>query len=159
MSINHEFTNPLDGYGLRVPLLVISPYSKENYVSDTVLNHMSIIRFIEYNWHLQPLNEGVAKSGTPLDFFDFEQPARPPITLSKTGQYPVGNYPIQIQIPLDHLSYSRKGTWNETTSSSPFFLQNDYSVAGTVAALVVLITLVAWHRGRKHQNETDRRYL
>ncbi|MDA4129940.1 MAG: acid phosphatase, partial [Thaumarchaeota archaeon] len=33
LTIDHGFTTPLVGYGQRVPLLVISPYSKENYVS------------------------------------------------------------------------------------------------------------------------------
>jgi phospholipase C len=38
------------GYGPRLPLLVISPYAKQNYVDHTVTDQTSILRFIEDNW-------------------------------------------------------------------------------------------------------------
>src|SRR6202012_2152068 len=38
------------GYGPRLPLLVISPYAKQNYVDPTVTDQSSILRFIEDNW-------------------------------------------------------------------------------------------------------------
>jgi phospholipase C len=38
------------GYGPRLPMLLISPWAKKNYVEHTVLDQTSIIRFIEDNW-------------------------------------------------------------------------------------------------------------
>jgi phospholipase C len=38
------------GYGPRLPLMVISPYAKQNYVDHTMTDQTSIIRFIEDNW-------------------------------------------------------------------------------------------------------------
>ncbi|HTS76328.1 MAG TPA: alkaline phosphatase family protein [Bryobacteraceae bacterium] len=38
------------GYGPRIPMLVISPWAKQNYVDHTVTDQSSIIRFIEDNW-------------------------------------------------------------------------------------------------------------
>jgi phospholipase C len=38
------------GYGPRMPLLVISPWSKANYVDHTLTDQTSIIRFVEDNW-------------------------------------------------------------------------------------------------------------
>ena len=38
------------GYGMRQPLLVISPYSKVNFVDHTLTDQTSILRFIEDNW-------------------------------------------------------------------------------------------------------------
>jgi phospholipase C len=38
------------GYGPRLPLLVISPWAKQNYVDHTVTDQSSITRFIEDNW-------------------------------------------------------------------------------------------------------------
>jgi phospholipase C len=38
------------GYGPRLPLLVISPWSKANYVDHTLTDQTSIIRFVEDNW-------------------------------------------------------------------------------------------------------------
>ena len=38
------------GYGPRLPLLVISPYAKSNYVDNTITDQSSILKFIESNW-------------------------------------------------------------------------------------------------------------
>jgi len=38
------------GYGPRLPLLVISPYAKQNYVDHTLTDQTSVLRFIEDNW-------------------------------------------------------------------------------------------------------------
>jgi phospholipase C len=38
------------GYGPRQPLLVISPWSKHNFVDHTLTDQTSVIRFIEDNW-------------------------------------------------------------------------------------------------------------
>ena len=38
------------GYGTRLPLLVVSPWAKQNYVDHGVTDQTSIIRFIEDNW-------------------------------------------------------------------------------------------------------------
>jgi len=111
LSINHNFTTPLVGYGERVPLLVISPYSKENYVSTTVLNHMSLLKFIDYDFDLAPLNQNVANSNNLLDFFDFNQTARAPLVLGASGQYSMSVYPIPLQLPLSSLPYSRTGSY------------------------------------------------
>ncbi|MGH3427227.1 MAG: alkaline phosphatase family protein, partial [Mycobacteriales bacterium] len=38
------------GYGPRLPLLVISPFAKQNFVDHTRTDQTSILRFIEDNW-------------------------------------------------------------------------------------------------------------
>ncbi len=38
------------GYGPRLPLLVVSPWAKQNFVDHTVTDQTSIIRFVEDNW-------------------------------------------------------------------------------------------------------------
>ncbi len=43
------------GDGTRVPMLVISPYAKPGYISHTYTDHVSILKFIERNWRLNPL--------------------------------------------------------------------------------------------------------
>ena len=40
------------GFGPRLPLLVISPFAKSNFVDHTLTNQASVLRFIEDNWHL-----------------------------------------------------------------------------------------------------------
>ncbi|HLX46715.1 MAG TPA: alkaline phosphatase family protein [Streptosporangiaceae bacterium] len=43
------------GDGPRVPMLVISPYARQDYVDHTYTDHVSILKFIEANWGLSPL--------------------------------------------------------------------------------------------------------
>jgi phospholipase C len=52
------FIQPIDffGDGPRVPLLVISPYSRGGRVVHTYYDHVSITKFIERNWALKPLS-------------------------------------------------------------------------------------------------------
>jgi phospholipase C len=38
------------GYGTRLPLLVISPFAKRNYVDHTLTDQSSVLKFIEDNW-------------------------------------------------------------------------------------------------------------
>jgi phospholipase C len=38
------------GYGPRLPLIVISPYTRANYVSDNLTDQASVTKFIEDNW-------------------------------------------------------------------------------------------------------------
>lgn len=42
------------GLGARVPVIVISPFAKTNYVSHQQMDFVSILRFIQYNWALGP---------------------------------------------------------------------------------------------------------
>jgi acid phosphatase len=44
------------GDGPRVPLLVISPYARRGHVDHVYNDHASILKFIERNWHLEPLS-------------------------------------------------------------------------------------------------------
>jgi phospholipase C len=47
------------GYGPRLPLLVLSPYARANYVDHTVTDQTSILRFVEDNWlHGQRIGDG-----------------------------------------------------------------------------------------------------
>jgi phospholipase C len=51
------FIQPLDffGDGPRIPLVVVSPYSTGGHVVHSYADHVSILKFIERNWQLQPL--------------------------------------------------------------------------------------------------------
>ena len=45
------------GYGPRLPMLVISPYSKTNFVDHEINDQTSILRFVEGNWGLQHIGD------------------------------------------------------------------------------------------------------
>jgi phospholipase C len=62
------------GYGPRLPLLVISPYAKRNYVDHSLTDQSSILRFIEDNWLDGQRIHGSfdAIAGTLNGMFDFD---------------------------------------------------------------------------------------
>jgi len=62
-------------YGYRVPCIVVSPYAQHGYVSHTLYSHVSLLRFIETLFGLDPLTERDANANDMLDCFDFDQPA------------------------------------------------------------------------------------
>ena len=70
-----------DRYGIRVPMVVVSPFSKPHFVSHRTHDHTSILRFIETRFDLPALTARDANSEPPLEFFDFENPAflTPPV--------------------------------------------------------------------------------
>jgi phospholipase C len=51
------YVQPLDffGDGTRIPLIVVSPYAKPAYISHDYADHVSILKFIERNWYLDPV--------------------------------------------------------------------------------------------------------
>jgi phospholipase C len=44
------------GLGMRVPMILISPYAQKGIVYHNVADHTSILRFIQWNWNLASLN-------------------------------------------------------------------------------------------------------
>lgn len=70
-----------DRYGFRVPAVVVSPYAKAGYVSSTVYDHTSVLKFIEEKWNLPPLTRRDAAARAPWDMLDLAAApafARPP---------------------------------------------------------------------------------
>jgi phospholipase C len=61
------------GFGPRLPLIVISPYAKQNFVDHTVTDQTSILKFIEENWNLGRIGDYSfdEKAGSLLAMFDF----------------------------------------------------------------------------------------
>jgi phospholipase C len=66
------------GYGPRLPLLVISPWARANYIDHRVTDQSSVTRFIEDNWGLGRIGNGStdAIAGTLNGMFDFDDGPR-----------------------------------------------------------------------------------
>ena len=64
------------GYGTRMPLLVISPFARKNFVDHTLTDQSSILRFIEDNWlfgeRIQPGGSFDTIAGKLDNMFDFD---------------------------------------------------------------------------------------
>ena len=56
------------GYSQRLPFVVISPYTRENYVSGSLINTASVVKFIEDNWlHSERIRGSFDRSSGSLD--------------------------------------------------------------------------------------------
>jgi phospholipase C len=68
------------GYGPRLPLLVISPFAKPNFVDHTTTDQSSILRFIEDNWGTGRIGGGSfdALAGSLTNMFDFGEESEEP---------------------------------------------------------------------------------
>jgi phospholipase C len=66
------------GYGPRLPLLVVSPFAKKNFVDNTVTDQSSILRLIEDNFNLGRVGGGSfdAVAGSLRKMFDFDDEPR-----------------------------------------------------------------------------------
>ena len=161
----------LDGVqsGFRLPLIVVSPYAKEDYISNTVLTHASILAFIDYNWELPALNSYVSDVNVPLDLFDFNAPygggavPRGNLTFSFGANFPIpqgpyfslpagfqrlnisDTFPMLPQYDLTTLPYPREGSINFTLSSlgPQVFVSQDTATTPFYAAPYFLTLLVA----------------
>lgn len=74
--------------GYRVPLIVVSPYSKDHYVSHTVADNTAILKFIETRFGLPALTKRDAAQMNMTEFFNFSDPPwlTPPVTpVQNTG--------------------------------------------------------------------------
>ncbi|HLY02156.1 MAG TPA: alkaline phosphatase family protein [Candidatus Cybelea sp.] len=65
-----------DGLGFRIPMLVVSAYAKQGYVSHTRYEHGSILRFVEDTFGLGHLAASDRRATPPDDAFDFNAPPR-----------------------------------------------------------------------------------
>jgi len=82
--------NAFNQYGVRVPAMVISPYSDAHHVSHTVYDHTSILKFIETRFNVAPLTRRDAAADPMLDMFDFSRaellhPTIPDAPVDPTG--------------------------------------------------------------------------
>lgn len=59
------------GYGARVPMMVISPFAKKNYISHVQMDDVSILRFIQGTFGLPSLNARNQLGNDLSDMFSF----------------------------------------------------------------------------------------
>jgi phospholipase C len=60
--------------GFRVPLIVVSPFTRKGYVSHTAADYTAILKFVETRWDLPPLTKRDAAQMDMTEFFNFGNP-------------------------------------------------------------------------------------
>lgn len=61
-------------FGMRIPLIVASPWSKPHYVSHTPMDETSILKLIEKRFNVSSLTARDANAPDMTEFFDFTNP-------------------------------------------------------------------------------------
>ena len=70
--------------GYRVPLIVVSPFTKQHYVSHTATDYTAILRLVETRFGVPALTQRDAAASNMTEFFDFQnvpwaKPPQPPV--------------------------------------------------------------------------------
>lgn len=78
----YDPTGDFTRYGFRVPLVVISPFTRPGYVSHVTTDYTAWLKFVEKRFNLQPLTarDGWSNTSNMSDFFNYQNPpwATPP---------------------------------------------------------------------------------
>jgi phospholipase C len=103
---DHVAPPVLDGVGLgpRVPLIVISPYAKSGYISHSLGEFSSFVKFIEKNWNLPSLGQrdSLPQINDLMDYFDFGQHPLPPLVLQPVS------YSTALIVPVGTKQFGRQ---------------------------------------------------
>ncbi|MFF7178553.1 phosphocholine-specific phospholipase C [Streptomyces sp. NPDC008121] len=119
------------GLGQRVPMLVVSPWSKGGYVCSEVFDHTSVIRFMERRFgvaepHISPWRRAVC--GDLTSAFDFGLENTAPATLPDTSGYrpPDGDrHPSYVPKPPARPALPRQEPGARPTRALPYELVVD----------------------------------
>ncbi len=140
-----------NGYGLRVPGLVISPYAKKGFIDHQTLSFDAYVKFIEDDFlggqRLDPSTDGrpdqrpTVRENVPIlgdlaKDFDFNQAPRPPMVLSVHPKSTLENtpdHPLAADIPSPE-------TWS--------WFGDAFAVGAIVLALLTIV-FVLWYEFRR----------
>jgi acid phosphatase len=80
------YVQPVDflGDGTRIPFIVVSPFAKPGHVDHTYYDHVSVLKFIERNWHL-PKISAVSRDHLPNPVHDDEDNRYVPVNRPAIG--------------------------------------------------------------------------
>jgi phospholipase C len=131
---NASFMDGPIGLGVRVPMVVISPWSKGGYVSSEVFDHTSLIRFIEARFaggnagliesNITPWRRAV--TGDLTSAFNFRNPNARIVTLPSTAAYvppTQDRYPDYVPTPPGNQALPAQETGVRPARPVPYQLQ------------------------------------
>jgi phospholipase C len=135
------------GPGPRLPLLVISPYARQNAIDHTLTTQASITKFIEDDWQTGRLGGGSfdATAGPLTSMFDFAKPQQRAVLLAPDGQVAAT---FRVPVPSGHaVVLPKQGvapvTTTTTAPATPSATGDVRATAWTGADYAWLIGVVA----------------
>ncbi|AGL13786.1 phosphocholine-specific phospholipase C [Actinoplanes sp. N902-109] len=125
------------GLGLRVPMIVVSPWTRGGWVNSQLFDHTSLIRFLEARFavgepNITPWRRAV--TGDLTSAFDFKTPNRTrPVTLPGTDDFKPGDlvrHPDTVPVPPADQKLPRQEKGVRPARPLPYTLHADGKVAG-----------------------------
>lgn len=125
------------GLGPRVPLIVISPYAKQGYISHQVGEFSSFVKFAESNWNLPNLGQRDANASISdlMDFFNFNQTPQAPFLQNQLS------YSNTLIVPSQGVGLGAQGTLNPIIgqASTKYQFNVNYTLKDTPSVHDVVI--------------------
>lgn len=108
------------GYGVRVPMTIISPYAIPGFVDHTQYEFSSVLKFIETRFGLSSLTLRDADASDMTASFDFSQTPLPPLVLNTRTCPDPGPivYESQSQVEFGDVAVGTSSTINETMKNT-----------------------------------------
>jgi phospholipase C len=138
------------GLGVRVPMIVISPWSKGGWVNSQVFDHTSLIRFVERRFGVTEPNITEWRRtvvGDLTSAFDFDSPNSKVAALPDTSSYQPTNqnrYPDYVPTPPGNQALPQQEAGTRPARALPY----DLHVTGEVNSLQGAIELHFRNSGR-----------
>jgi phospholipase C len=79
----YDHVPPPPGLGIRVPMVIVSPYARAGYTDHDTASFASLLAFIEHAFRLKPLGPADANAYDYSNSFDYGQSRLPPIPLAQ----------------------------------------------------------------------------
>ncbi len=108
------------GYGPRVPMIVISPYAKQHYVSHDTYDFTSVLKFIEQRWGLKHLTGRDDRANNMADVFDFSHPIASPLVIQVPPDVRSHLLPVHITYPPSVELPHQEGVKIQGTQAVPY---------------------------------------
>jgi phospholipase C len=136
------------GLGMRVPLIIISPYALPQYISHTTYEFSSFLKFVEERFGLPALTDRDANANDMLDSFNFGQTPLSPLILQTRHCSPASetaqNFPTEVVGTPSPTFTAKVSNYNLTTLTvSSITTSGDFSQTNTCNA-----PLAAWVPGQ-----------
>jgi phospholipase C len=76
---------PSSDLGIRVPLVIVSPYAKPGYTDSTTASYASMLAYTEHTFGLAPLNQVDGNAYDYANSFNYSKPPRGGVRMTSTG--------------------------------------------------------------------------
>ena len=91
----YDHVAPPKGLGIRVPMIIVSPYARAGYTDTTTASYYSLLAYTEHTFHLTPLTSADQNAYDYTNSFNYNQTPLNPSALTQQPISPAERHYIQ----------------------------------------------------------------